>query len=421
MSTSRIAIRWIALGLLTVNLLPAAEGPLDQLDDQLSFSTRDGNARARLSGTLDLEAYRYSQPAPGLIDSEEDKLLNPRLTLFLDAQLGTQLYGFVQARADRGFDPGEYGGDARVDEYALRLTPWEDGRLSIQLGKFATVVGNWVPRHGSWDSPFITAPLAYENLTGIWDGMAAPSSGTVLAWAHILPRPVADQPATDKDQSLRLPILWGPSYAKGVAVSGEWRRLTYAAEVKSAALSSRPSTWEDTEFFDGNSTISARVGYRPNPMWNVGFSTSNGPYLKESAASSIPPGRRFRDYRQVVLAQDVSFAWHHFQLWAEFFEARFEIPGVGNADTFSYYAEARYKFTPRLAGAVRWNQQSFSSFPHGSAGAMPWGSDVWRLDVAPTFRFSAHTQVKVQYSFQHNEISPRETQHLLALQFVVRF
>jgi hypothetical protein len=419
MNTAAFRVGWVVTTLLVVAQLRSAEGPLDRVDEQLSFSSSNGNARGRLSGSIDLEAYRYSQPAPGLIDSDQDTLLAPRLTLFFDAQLGARFYGFVQARADRGFDPGEYGSDARLDEYAFRVTPWDDGRLTVQVGKFATVVGNWVPRHGSWDNPFVTAPLAYENLTGIWDGTAATSSGTVLGWAHILPRPTYPEPAEDKH--LRLPIIWGPSYAKGMAVSGEWGRLTYAAEVKSASLSSRPSTWEETGFFSGNSTVSARMGYRPNPMWNIGASWSNGPYLRESASPTIPPGHHFDDYRQVVLAQDVSFAWHHLQLWAEFFEARFEIPGVGDADTFSYYAEARYKLTPRLSGAVRWNQQTFSSFPNGASGGRAWGSDTWRVDLAPTFRFSAHTQVKIQYSFQHNDVSARDTQHLLALQFVIKF
>ena len=35
----------------------------------------------------------------------------------------------------------------RLDEYAVRFTPSRDGTLSLQLGQFATIVGNWVARH----------------------------------------------------------------------------------------------------------------------------------------------------------------------------------------------------------------------------------------------------------------------------------
>ena len=36
--------------------------------------------------------------------------------------------------------------------------------LNVQAGKFATVVGNWIERYDSWNNPFITAPLPYENM-----------------------------------------------------------------------------------------------------------------------------------------------------------------------------------------------------------------------------------------------------------------
>jgi len=139
----------------------------DRLDNALTIAAFGGDLRARLSGTIDIEFYNFQQPAPGLIDSEIDNLFNPRLTLFLDAQLGSQIYFFAQTRVDRGFDPSDHGAQIRLDEYALRITPWQDGRFTLQAGKFATVIGNWVPRHLSWDNPFINAPLVYENVTAI--------------------------------------------------------------------------------------------------------------------------------------------------------------------------------------------------------------------------------------------------------------
>ncbi len=115
---------------------------LDQLDTALTISAFQDNLRARLSGTLDLEIYHFEQPAPGLIDSSIDTLFNPRLTLFLDTQIGPQIYFFAQSRLDRGFDPSNHGAQIRLDEYALRITPWEDGRR--QLGPAAPVVGQSV-------------------------------------------------------------------------------------------------------------------------------------------------------------------------------------------------------------------------------------------------------------------------------------
>jgi hypothetical protein len=382
---------------------------LDRLDNTLTLSALNDNVRARMSGTLDLEFYNFQQPPPGLIDSKIDNLFNPRLTLFLDAQLGSKIYVFGQARLDRGFDPTDHGADVRLDEYAVRVTPWDDGRFTFQAGQFATVVGNWIPRHLSWDNPFINAPLVYENVTAIQDNYA-PSSPTSFIY-----NPYFYQKYTFN------PVIWGPSYASGFSVSGRLGRFDYAAEMKNASLSSRPESWYITENGFENPTFSSRLGFRPNEAWTFGFSGSEGPYFRREAEPTLPPGRDTDDYREYVLGQDISFAWHHLQLWAEFYEARFEVPRVGNADTFAYYVEAKYKITPQFFGAIRWNQQLFGMIDNGLGRQEHWSPDLGRIDIAATYRLTTHTQLKVQYSFQHETTAPEHDNHLLATQFTVRF
>jgi hypothetical protein len=382
---------------------------LDRLDTALTISAFHDNLRARLSGTLDLEFYHFQQPAPGLINSKIDNLFNPRLTLFLDTQVGSQIYFFAQSRLDRGFDPSDHGAQIRLDEYALRITPWEDGRFNLQAGAFATVVGNWVPRHLSWENPFINAPLVYENVTPIQDKYASFSPLEFISGLYIY------------DKYAFNPVIWGPSYASGISVSGRLGRFDYAAEMKNASLSSRPESWHVTEIGFENPTFSGRAGFRPNQAWNFGLSASEGPYFRPEAESTLPPGRDIGDYREFVLGQDVSFAWRHLQLWAEFYEARFEVPRVGNADTFAYYVEAKYKFTPQLFGAIRWNQQLFGMVSDGDGNNVRWSQDLVRIDIAATYRLTTHTQLKLQYSFQKETTGPRYDNHMLAAQFTTRF
>src|SRR5436853_7299492 len=180
---------------------------LDRLDTALTIATFHDNLRLRLSGTIDLEGYHFQQPAPGLIDSKIDNLFNPRLTLFLDVQMGSHIYFFAQSRLDRGFDPSDHGAQVRLDEYALRITPWDDGRFTLQIGKFATVVGNWVPRHLSWENPFVDAPLVYENITAISD-KSAPASALDFIRRF------------DNGKYEFNPVIWGPNYTTGASVSG---------------------------------------------------------------------------------------------------------------------------------------------------------------------------------------------------------
>jgi hypothetical protein len=392
---------------------------LDRVDDALTLSGWHDQLRARLSGALDLEFYHLPSPAPGLIFTGHRNLFNPRLSLFLDAQIGPQFYIFAQSRAERNFDPSDEGAQVRLEEYGLRFTPWNNRHLSLQIGKFATVVGNWVERHASWDNPFITAPLPYENLTGLWDSHAAGSSAMLPIWAHVSPG--FQNNAGDDDKYHRIPIIWGPSYASGAAVSGVIGKLDFAAELKNASLSSRPDAWDVTETQWQNPTWSGRLGFRPSEPWNLGFSASTGTYLRPLAGSSLAPDRSLDDYRETVFGQDISYAWHHFQFWAEAYEARFTVPGVGSVGTVAGYAEAKYRFTPRFSCAARWNEQRFSSVRDAYGSLLPWGRDTWRVDVGPAFRFTPHTEFKVQYSLQHEDFSPQPYTHLLALQSVVRF
>lgn len=407
------------IGIALASLARGDDEYLDRVQQVLTFSNADGEFRGRLSGTVELEGYVFPQPAPGYIASRGEALFNPRFTTFLDVQMGPNVYAFAQFRADRGFDPGARHIRGRLDEYAIRLKPLGDGMLNFQLGKFATVVGNWVARHGAWDNPLVTAPLVYENLTGVWDNSAARSSETLLGWSYVRPPAVRDAPATDKAQ--RLPVIWGPNYTTGFAISGERGNFTYAVEMKNASLGSRPKIWALEDFHWRHPTWSGRVGFRPNQMWNLGLSASTGSYLQPIAEPTLLRGHGLGDYRQIVFVQDVGFAWHHLQMWAEFFEARFTIPGVGDADTFAYYIEAKYKFTPQLFGAVRWNEQLFGRIPDGPFGKTRWGLNVRRLDFAGGYRFTPHTQLKIQYSLQHEEQGPREVAHLLSTQLMVRF
>ena len=386
---------------------------LEKVHDALSLSDPDHRFHLQLSGLVDLETYFIDQPAPALIFTDRDFLLNPRLTLFLDAQIGSKIYVFAQTRVDRGFDPSDGGAEVRLDEYFLRYSPAKS--VNFQIGQFATVVGNWVSRHDSWQNPFINAPLPYENLTGIWDSAAPEEADDLLYWAHVGEYDNGDY----SDKYLRLPIIWGPSYASGIAVSGSLGRFDYAAEMKNAALASRPESWSITQVGFEHPTFNGRLGFRPNEMWNLGFSASAGPYLLSEAAPTLPPGRGIGDYRELVLAQDLSFAWHHLQLWAEFYEARFEVPRIGNADTFAYYVEAKYKITPQLFGALRWNQQLFGTIRDEDHRAK-WGNDIWRIDAALGYRFTDYLQGKLQYSFSHQD-SAQEGENLVAAQLTLKF
>ena len=409
------------LGFSGVLIVNSANGDfLDDAEQTLTITAFNKQLRLKLSGTLDLEDYYTEKPAPGLIYSAQRNLFNHRATIYLDAQLGSNLFAFVQARFDRGFDPTDRGAEVRLDEYALRLTPWEQLNFGVQAGKFGAVIGNWVPRHYSWDNPFISAPLPYENLTGIWDSYAPDKVNTLLSWGHVPYDGVTRFGDGYSDKFLRLPVIWGPSYASGASITTSIGNIDFAFEVKNSALASRPESWDLTQVGFDNPTVSGRVGFTPSPIWNFGFSGSAGAYFRPEAAPSLPPRDTIGDYREILLGQDISFAWHRFQLWAEVFETRFQVPNVGNADVLSYYLEMKYKITSQLFLAGRWNQQLYGTVPDGNK-EVRWGNNAARVDVVIGYRFSTSIQLKLQYSFTHLDGNDNESVQLLATQFTFRF
>lgn len=406
-----------------LGVMSPAQEILERLGDRLHFSLADGGLRGRISGSFELEGYAISDPVADLVSGPKNTFLEPRFSLYLDAQIGARGYFFAQSRIDRGFDAFHPEKETRIrlDEYALRyeLSEPGTGRLFLQAGKFATVVGNWTKRHPAWENPFITAPLPYGDLVALWDATALPSTDVVLTWAHV--RPVGNASAVLGDKHRRLPIIWGPAYGQGVAVAGKWGRADYAAEIKSTGLSARPERWSENFGGEERPTVSARVGWRPDPAWNLGLSASGGEYLARLPQTRIPAGFTRHDYREIVIAHDLGFAWRHFQLWAEVYAARFKVPGVGNLDTVSGYVEAKQRFTPRFSAAIRWNQQFFGHATNSTGEAVRWGRQTWRLDLAPTWRFTTQMQFKLQYSLRHEQPARERLTDSVSAQLNVRF
>ena len=391
---------------------------LDRLDRALSAQSPGGFLRANVSGVLDVAGYYIDQPPPGLLVTDDHWLGAPRLSVLLDLRAGSRLYCFVRAQADRGFDPLERpDGSVRLDEWLLRWTPLATPLLNLQAGKFATVIGNWVARHDPWTNPFVNAPLPYEHVTTVGDSRVPASLQAFLAR-----RNVPDQ----KDDWV--PTVWGPNYTTGAALFGRLGQMDYAAEVKNAALSARSYEWGPEARGWEHPTAGGRLGWRPAAPWVFGVSASSGPYLQDDATRTLAPGQHVGDFRQTVVGTDGAFSWRHLELWGEFFVSRFQVPIAArrsprevDADTAAYYLEGRYRLSPHLAAALRWNQQLFGDVPDGHGGEAAWDRNAFRVDTALAYRFDRHFQVKLQHAFTHQTGTLQQGQQMVAAEMTLRF
>jgi hypothetical protein len=252
--------------------------------------------------------------------------------------------------------------------------------------------------------------LPYERVTTISDTRAPADPAEFLA----------RKDAADNKREW-VPALWGPSYTSGAAAFGRIGEVEYGGEVKNAALSSRPALWDGGDRGWDAPTVSGRLAWHPSARWAVGVTGSRGPYLRSRAASSLPAGRRPRDYHQSLVGADASFSIRHLQLWAEFFAARFEVPRVGQADLAAWYLEARYKLTPSVFAALRWNQEVFGDVSDGRGGEDAWDNDAWRLDAALTWRMARHLQAKVEYDIGRQRGDLQQGEQLVAMQLTLKF
>lgn len=384
---------------------------LNQASRDLHFVTEDGEFEVQLSGSVDMRTYYFAQNPVGFVfprtGSNNNTQYSPRLTLNLDAFYGERIYGFVKFRWDDGLDPGYMNNSVRLDEIFLRGTIVMDA-LDVQVGRFATVFGNWAGRHGSWESPFITAPLPYDQATSVTDNAAPPNSTAFANRANV---PI--------NKHTWAPVIWGPVYTEGVAAFGSYEDFSLAVTGTNRPLSSRPPTWDDRDF-DTNPTFTGRLGWKPLAEWSFGVSGMIGPYLINTADSTLPAGSGINDFNQITVGGDLSFARGPWQVWAEFIYNRFEVPNVGNADVYSYYIEGKYKISPRFFTALRWGQQFYNKVDT-PAGPAKWDNDVLRTDAAFGIRFDQHTQLKLQYTYQYQDAGFQDGTQQLAAEATIRF
>ncbi len=371
----------------------------------VAVGTAEDGLRINFSGLLDVEGYQVSKPPGGLLYGTDGSLFNPRLTAFVDLWLGKRVYGLAQIRTDRGFDPLSRSSDLRVDEYFLRYTPFRNGRLNLQAGKSATLVGNWVARHYSWENPFVTAPLPYENITIIWDRWQPSDAESFLGYL--------DKPDRKEDM---LPVIWGPAYTAGFSAFGTAGRWDYGIEFKNAGLSSRPSDWDPRNVDWRRPTVSGRIGHRPNPAWNLGVSFSRGHYMNGDPDRTLLEGARLGDFHQTVIGHDLSYAHGHLQLWGEVYLSRFGVQRLGELSTAAYYVEAKYKVTPQFFTAFRWGQQFFEN-----VAGRPWDGRASRGEFAVGYRFNQRIQGKIQLGLTSEDRPAPQGRHFTAAQLTFRF
>lgn len=351
---------YMLLPILTVSaqIIETTDQIFEQLADALFWESRDGQFAVQVGGQFDAVAYTSNDPgnAPGFFFPEagEHSALNPRLEMTVDVFAGEYITAFAKARWDHGVHPGVaqfYGGKSefRVDEFYIKARLGDTG-ASLRAGQFTPQIGGFMTRQSTWDNSLISYPLVYENVTSITD-YSVPLSDASFA-----------NRANAKDVKLKwVPILWAPLYPRGASVDGSVGDFSYSLNFLNSNISSRGVAWNDNTWDDP--TWAGRIGYQPTPNWDLGLSFATGAYLRDPLTNrdQLPNDFDRGEYTQDTLGIDIRYAARKWQIWAEIWASRFEIPGFSEApEVYSYLIEGRHEVSRKTWVSLRWNQEFYN-------------------------------------------------------------
>ncbi len=395
----------LRFGLLLLGLLVLAGGSAGAEDEggflglhDLDLGIGDDQAVFALdvSGHLDVEGYAIGDEAPGLVSSDRS-LVQPRLTVFLNARVGEHLFLAAQARVDRGFDPDDHPVQVRADEYLARWTEsGEDWSASLQVGKFATVLGNFVGRHDPMRSPLVRAPLPYDFMTPVWDSVAPADVDGQIGYREI-----------EDEKNDWVPMLWGPVYHTGAMVFGTVGDFDLRVAATNAAPCERPEEWTWQKDDEEALAWSVRAGWRAFPGFVAGVNWARGAFMRREAADALGDSDR-RDFRQSLVGIDLEYRIGHLEMWAEVYGSSWEVSRVAEPlRALAGYVEARYSFTPRFYLAARWGMIHFDEVRDLAGNRTEWDRDAWRAELGAGYEFAANLLLKAQYEV-NEQIGGRE-------------
>lgn len=342
------------------------------------------------SGSLENTVWASDGIPAGFLEFDNDTFFAPRLSLNFDYQPDPRFYFHTLIRADRGFDPGtEPDGELRIDNLIFRYRPFGDNSLNFQAGKFATVIGNWIPNHGYYDDPFLLAPLPYSAIVGISNN--SPNGHSPQAIEN---RANASSPTLHLSKTSWSSLIWGPSYTNGFSLFGNKDKFNYAFEIKNAALGSTPSEWDIGFNNLSEPTISGRIGFQPNAALTIGISASQGPYLNADAPSIFDRN----DFKQTLIGADLRWSHRNWIISGEAFFSTYDSLDE-DLQTFSYYLQARYKVAPGIWVAGRFGQTLSNEVSIPSGGTAPWSPDLLRAEISLGWRITPELLLKTQYTY----------------------
>ena len=353
-----------------------------------------GDGRVTLGGDVSWSISPEDTGFFNYTDYERSTLRLLRLALLATVKAGDHIEVLGEIRSENGDRPEPYA-------LYLRVRPWTNRNLDIQVGRVPPTFGAFARRTYATDNPLIGYPLGYQYLTSIRADALPASVDELLrmrgrGWlsnfsvGNLTPGP-------------GVPLVSAFRWDTGVQVHTGNDLLDGTASVTTGTLSN-PEVADD----NGGRQIAGRVALHPIAGLVLGGSAARGAFVSQIALRTALPDARGGDFTQTAWGADVEFSRDYYLVRFETVVSRWTLP-VAQAPltelpltAIATYAEGRYKIRPGLYAAARIDHLGFSELD-GSAGRQSWDAPVSRWEVGGGYSLQRNLVLKFGYQRNHRD------------------
>lgn len=328
-----------------------------------------------------------------------------RLDLFSDAIVSEHITFLSNLRVIEDQIP-------HFDLFAIRVADVASTGISLQAGEIDIPFGNLSENRFPKENPFFDLPLMNEHITAL-------CRSDYKLWTLNQEYQIAGDGVCLLDQGL---------YDVGVKAYGSYGIFDYSVALINGMISSTGTYSPNGLNPNGGYGKVFRGAITPMTGLTLGASYAIGPFMKNesdlilenegnpdtSAFFGISPD----NYLQKIIGGDILFSLEHFWFSGEIVSNTWEYLNGVNLKAFSYSAEARYAFTPRVSGAIRAGGISFNTvsgmkegvanFPYHVLYTGHWDHDTFRLEGAVAYKLDRALLLKLGYEINRTYDLPKD-------------
>ena len=326
-------------------------------------------------------------------DYEQSALRLLRLGLSSSLSLGdrVEVLSALRAETSRRFS---------VDALFVRLRPWKNRSINLQVGRIPPTFGAFPRRGYGADNSLIGYPLPYQYLTSLRSDALPATADDLLRMRGRGWR--ARFPIGDQTPEPGLPLMSALRWDTGVQVRLGTRPVQIVAAVTTGSLSN-PLVKDD----NGGKQVVGRVVYQPSAGLVLGVSAGRAAYLSRAATDRLAGGLD-TGFAQTAVGMDVEYSREHWLVRAEGLMSRWALPAVGVPSINSplravgLFLEGQYKLGAGYYLAGQADHLGFSNIRGTLNGGQstPWDFPVTRIEVGGGYYIQRNVIAKLAY--QHN-------------------